>query len=402
MSRRLADEHGQVLPLLVAGLLVVLLGFTALVVDVGRAYLTQRQLQAGTDAAALAGASALPDAATAEQRASDYSRENLPSAVVGLTTLQPAVRCLKSTPTCTADQPNVLSVSRSATVSTTFGRLLGIDTITVKTTATAARMGSTKPLDLAVVIDRTGSMSSTIGTLRDAVKGFLGGLDERYVQVTLVALPPVQCTSGWFCATDNYPVGANYVIDPLGTPIATVQQAVDRFFAQGYTSYKPALQAAVAQLQKGDPSAQKAIVFETDGAANSVPDEDYSHPTWDSKGYVTGFAADAASEYDIEHPCNSAVQYVAAQGIPVYAVGYALGQGESCYQAPHFVTGRRGSVTTVGTHDVPEGLSAHDALQAMATQTGGKYYDSGSDNLAEVLAKVASDLSSPRLVPDNS
>ena len=49
------SERGQVIVLLVV-VLVVLLGAAALVVDVGRAYLIKRHLQASADAAATGGA----------------------------------------------------------------------------------------------------------------------------------------------------------------------------------------------------------------------------------------------------------------------------------------------------------------------------------------------------------
>ena len=45
--------------------MVVMLGFCALCLDVGHAYLAQRRLQASVDAAALAGAQELPDIASA-------------------------------------------------------------------------------------------------------------------------------------------------------------------------------------------------------------------------------------------------------------------------------------------------------------------------------------------------
>jgi hypothetical protein len=54
------DERGQVLVLSVLAL-TVLLGMTALVLDVGHWFRTQRRLQGTADAAALAGAQALPD-----------------------------------------------------------------------------------------------------------------------------------------------------------------------------------------------------------------------------------------------------------------------------------------------------------------------------------------------------
>ena len=55
-----SDESGQVL-LLTGVLMAIFLVVVALVVDIGHARLVHRQLQAGVDAAALAGAQELPD-----------------------------------------------------------------------------------------------------------------------------------------------------------------------------------------------------------------------------------------------------------------------------------------------------------------------------------------------------
>ncbi len=52
-------ERGQSL-ILMAGLLIGLLSMAALVIDLGNVYFSYRQLQAATDAAALAGAEDLP------------------------------------------------------------------------------------------------------------------------------------------------------------------------------------------------------------------------------------------------------------------------------------------------------------------------------------------------------
>src|SRR5215469_12741800 len=56
--RWLLDQDGQALPWM-ALLLVVLTGMGGLSTDLGRAYIAQRQLQASTDAAAMAGAYAM-------------------------------------------------------------------------------------------------------------------------------------------------------------------------------------------------------------------------------------------------------------------------------------------------------------------------------------------------------
>jgi hypothetical protein len=70
------SERGQVLVLTVVAL-TVLLGMTALVLDVGSWFRTKRQLQAAADAAALAGAQALPDdPGNASSLAVSYAGQN--------------------------------------------------------------------------------------------------------------------------------------------------------------------------------------------------------------------------------------------------------------------------------------------------------------------------------------
>jgi hypothetical protein len=73
-----ADEHGQV-AIVVALMLVVLLGFAALVVDVGLNWAARTQAQAAADAAALAGVIPLPsDPAAAVEDVRRYLNANVP------------------------------------------------------------------------------------------------------------------------------------------------------------------------------------------------------------------------------------------------------------------------------------------------------------------------------------
>ena len=57
--------------------LVVLLGFAGLVIDVGRVYVAQRQLQAAVDAAALAAGQDLPDSVAAHDERDLLRRDGL-------------------------------------------------------------------------------------------------------------------------------------------------------------------------------------------------------------------------------------------------------------------------------------------------------------------------------------
>lgn len=71
----LKDESGQAL-VLVALLMVVLLGFAALVIDVGSLYITKANLQNAADAAALAGAKDLGTSNDATATAKNYAKMN--------------------------------------------------------------------------------------------------------------------------------------------------------------------------------------------------------------------------------------------------------------------------------------------------------------------------------------
>jgi Putative Flp pilus-assembly TadE/G-like len=170
----LKDESGQMLPM-VAVMLVVLMGFAGLVIDVGRAYVGYRQLQASTDAAALAATQYMPDTTTATAQAIAYGGSTAgKNAVTSLKNVAmvsgyPAYKCLTSlglaclTPSGVATGgANAVVVKQTGIVNLTFGALIGFKTFTVTTTATAAMRGAVAPpYNVAVVVDTTASMQGT-------------------------------------------------------------------------------------------------------------------------------------------------------------------------------------------------------------------------------------------------
>jgi len=76
------NERGQSMVLTVV-FMVVLLGFAALVVDVGSWYRAHRAAQSTADASALAGAAVLPDTAAASSLATQYASKNTTGAGTG-------------------------------------------------------------------------------------------------------------------------------------------------------------------------------------------------------------------------------------------------------------------------------------------------------------------------------
>jgi Flp pilus assembly protein TadG len=122
----LRGERGQVLVFSVV-LFAVLLGMAALAVDLGSWYRTQRQDQVVADAAALAGAQALPDdPAQAANLASAYAQKNGATLAAGAVTI-------KST-----SLPNdTIQVSYPKSSPAFFAKIFGIDHADTREQATA-------------------------------------------------------------------------------------------------------------------------------------------------------------------------------------------------------------------------------------------------------------------------
>jgi Flp pilus assembly protein TadG len=128
------SEGGQALIMLVLGL-VALVGFVALTIDVGLIFEGRRADQNAADAAALAGASALPaDPATAKLRASDWAQKNGFVSGVGGTTV--------TVTTPYKGDSGKIEVVIKKPVSATFARVLGATTFPVTARAVATRSSS--------------------------------------------------------------------------------------------------------------------------------------------------------------------------------------------------------------------------------------------------------------------
>lgn len=166
--------------MMVAGLIP---GIAALgsAIDAGRVYVVKSQLQAGVDAAALAGARAYeldnPTPAGRDAQAMAYFSGNFPNGYMGTSALD--VR-----PTfATIDGRNNTTVRASAVVPMSFMRAFGFDQQTVVAIARAEIQPH--PLEVMMVLDNTGSLKADLPTdrfgvrktritaLKDAAKSFL-------------------------------------------------------------------------------------------------------------------------------------------------------------------------------------------------------------------------------------
>jgi Flp pilus assembly protein TadG len=161
------DRKGSTIAI-VAALVPALVGAAGLTVDVGRVMAAKQALNAGTRAAAMAGAYALSASnATSTTVTNAITTWNAANSVanVTITASTPTLSCVTSTsnlPSCSGTSPNAVSVTQTGTVSTFFLEAFGRSSFTLTSTASAAKAGGTaQPLNVMFVLDATGSMGDT-------------------------------------------------------------------------------------------------------------------------------------------------------------------------------------------------------------------------------------------------
>lgn len=416
------DEAGQVLVFALV-CMVVLIAMVGFAVDAGHAYLVQRQLQSGVDAAALAGAQELPEPMLATGAARRYgpSNKNPPTAIDNSNTTV-EMKCVKSAPGCSSqfNTYNAVKVSATSDVKTFFARVIGIDSLSVKASATACSPCSSKPLDVMVVLDRTGSMCDTAnsdGTCRDmtnavnGVKTFLGYMDPAIDEVGLAVFPPALnrssiCntpTSGaadygynaywpeWIPAPlDKNGTRKTPAIYAIGSPVfdylrpngsgwelnpqsSLIQRLDNCMKPAGTTSYSNAIDEAQHELEvHGRGDVQDVIIFLSDGAANKTPQ------------YVPNYIDNPT---DRAKPCGSGVKaasHVKGLGVIVYTIGYDVDSDSN------------------GGQCGKEGITASWALQQMASEPDNYYVKPDPGQLNTIFTRIAADISRPasRLIDD--
>ena len=392
--RTKSGERGQAI-VLVLLLLVPLLAIVGLVIDVGYAYYAQRSLQRQADAAALAGASQLPDASASLTMAKRYGssstgknkQSNLPTVTENV-----ATKCLSSVPSCSP--VNAVVVDETADVPTLFTRLVGYNSFKVHVRATACSPCGVKPLDIMVVFDRTlsmcmdhnGNMDSSctdLNNARNGIKSFLGAMysDDW---VGLAEFPPpanlaAKCAAPQTANGEYDSKTSPYVVVPLSKDFisggklvnsSNLVSTVNCTQAGGTTAYANALEAAQAELDKdGRPNVQDVIVFFSDGAANTGP------------GYYP-----TTSPYR-KQPCHQGVTsagFAKAKGTLVYSIGYDLnamnGGANKCQ-----------SMSPSGPDESPA-ITAYQALQSIASNSGTFYNQPAPGQLVTLFQQVAQDI----------
>jgi Putative Flp pilus-assembly TadE/G-like/von Willebrand factor type A domain len=393
LAGRRTGEQGQVLVLVIL-FLVVLLGMAAMVVDVGYAYYAHRSLQASADAAALAGAQELPDGARAIELAKEYGgepgkknyRDNIPNVTTNVTT-----KCISSVPGCNPVNAVVVT-ERAARVPTIFAKVLGIDNFTINVKSTACSPCGVKPLDIMLVLDRTGSMCqdhwgnfdpscTDLNNARDGMKEFMKNFDAEIQWIGLGVLPPAtsvgnRCTtpqsSNYNSRTAAYtivPLSKDYAKNGVLNQNSNLVQTINCMKGNGTTSYANAIEAAQGELDRGGrPDIQDVVVFLSDGAANTGPTY---YPT--------------SSPYR-RQPCHQGIwssSGLKSRGTIVYSIGYdldALNGGANKCQS------------YTGADELPR-ITAYETLQQIATSSEHFFNKPDPGQLKTIFDKIAADIS---------
>ena len=171
LNRVIKEERGQMLPMACL-MMTILIGMAGFTIDTGRVYYSFHQLQAATDAAALAGAEALPNT-NASSQAIAYSgvsgNANAIPGLPGVTMVSgyPKVECLASLtnsglPCVSPAGGNAIQVKQQVTVPVYLTQLFGAKPVTMTATATASMAGGapTTPYNVAIILDTTLSMAA--------------------------------------------------------------------------------------------------------------------------------------------------------------------------------------------------------------------------------------------------
>jgi len=440
LRRGWRDRRGAT-AITVALFMTTLIGMMGFVIDLGHVMWVKRQLQASTDAAALAGARKINCCATTQA----VSTANLFSATwtssttpgsnknvntqlyVQMASGYPQMKCLTTLTAagiaCTGVDPyNAIQVRQTANVPMWFASIFGLSSIPVTTTATAGGSGGGNgSYDVEIVVDTTASMNtadsgcsiSGATKLTCAMAGMrtlLGELSPTADYVGVMTFPGVTTTTQaaklYNCNTDGgtvQPYKSSPVYQILGlshdykasassSSLTTTSNLVRAAggggsgCAQGMTAtggvgtfYGDVITAAQADLTtNGRAGVQKVIILLSDGDASAS-----------STNMTT-------AKYNDQ--CQEAIDAAATAktaGTRIFTIAYGAS------------TSTTGSCGTDSPH-----ISACSAMSQIASSAGDFYSDqaagcnssahTGLTDVVAIFGSVGQQMMAPRLLPDST
>jgi Flp pilus assembly protein TadG len=444
--RGLWRDQSAVSAVTIALLIPVMIGMTGFVIDIGHVAVVQQQLQAATDAAALAGGYNIPTN-TAVSTANSYSTTNAPSGVTAtMVSGYPVLKCFTSTGvTCAGTElsggANAIQVSERATVPLWFSEIFGLTSFSTTATSTAgARGGVGEALNVMIVLDTTASMSSSTdnncglgsSSSREAcalagVKTLLTNLNPSLDYVGIMAFPGLQTASeaskDYTCGqsigssgTQTYSNAPVYQIVGLSndfkssstaTTLSTSSHLSLAVNAGGtgcssgvsapggqQTYYAGAINAAQAALtalsSSQTPPSQNVIIFLSDGGANSSSTQ-ISFSGWvgtctTSRGHTTCSSSRTLTVTSCSGCSTSTTtsqQGPLAVGDVITGTGIAAG---TTITALGTGSGGTGSYTISSSQSVGSNTSSESMVAAQALTMNGYNFSENIDQCQQAIA----------------
>ena len=241
----------------VALIMTLLLLFAGLAVDSGRAYMVKAQLTKAVDGAAL-GAARMLNSADPRNQAVQLFNANFPSGYFNTNGGDPtAASDFFTLTTDEANAVNVVTVTATTNMPTTFMALGNISDVRVKATAEATR----RMVDLCLVLDTSGSLGFRWPAVRDAARAFVNAFDENSDRFCLVRY------------SSGAPVLQQMTVGRGFDKTAAIN-AIPQSLPGGFTAMAEGVHHGWDELRtvpNGQQSSLRIIVLFTDGAANNVP-----------------------------------------------------------------------------------------------------------------------------------
>jgi hypothetical protein len=293
--------------------------------------------------------------------------------------------------------------------------VIGINSFDISAKSTASmKGGAALPMDVVIILDRTGSMCqpcSKIDNAQEGILSFLSAMRPSVDKIGLVVFQPAT-SMGNRCATppsnnanfDNasYPYTVVNLTNDFRTsdssplnPSSTLVTTVNCIKTGGSTAYATAIDKAQAQLAaQGRADAQDVIIFFTDGEANYGP--------W----YYGN-----SSSYR-RQPCGQAIQSAAwakSAGTWMYTIGYDTDSSVRClgWKSTGSQGGtncNRGAGQQFVCNEVPTRYALNTLFEMASTIDGQtKYYNQPNPgDLTAIFERVAMDLTQVRLIDDDT
>jgi Flp pilus assembly protein TadG len=282
MTRHTRTQSGEAGFVIVqmALLMPVLMIFTGLAVDSGRAYVVKAQLSKAVDGAAL-GAARMLNSGDPRGEAGRIFNANFPSDFMGAISVTDPATDPDFYEMHTEEDTglNIVTIRATAVVPTTFMRIGNFTEFTV----TSASEASRRMVDLSLVLDTSSSIGSSWGAVRDAARTFIEAFDEDADRLSLVFY-------GWGAHVEA-PMPATRGFDKTG-----LMAAIPNSLPGGTTPMAEGLYRGWDELRTvapGQQSGLRVIVLFTDGSGNMVPGD------WDGTGNAKSIFT---SDFPKRHP----------------------------------------------------------------------------------------------------